>query len=128
MDRINKLKFILDDLGEEERKLYSDNMFPYIFSKAYDFINETYVVDYDEEDLELIIHGCNQILDGIGLTIEKSFTELGVHGFYILFQLFDYEFFGKETSYADGILDKMNMKHIVYGDIVTYYNSVNYEF
>lgn len=74
----------------------------------------------------LIDDGCKQILEGIGLTPEKPFQNIGISGFNRLFEIFHYEVIKVETAITPkGYLDKMTLKHFISDDIIIeYYNMV----
>jgi hypothetical protein len=119
------------------------NRFPYVFSKARLFLkignlkyieNESlnkYPSDFNEKEYELLVKGCKQIMDGIGLIPERPFTNLGVYGFSILFRMFHFSSIGRKTNFnfeldgRNGILDCITFEHID-GGFVTYYNFCEY--
>ena len=139
LERMNKMT---DALSEEERKLFTDCRFSYIFTKADLYLRigpEKYRrqdffgmpdIEWDKDELEIIEDGCRQILEGLGFTPEKPFTGLGVTGFRQLFELFHFEHSGRETTSPGSgkFLDKMKMRHLMDGGEVTYYNLVEYSF
>lgn len=132
----------MNALSEEERNLFTENRFPYIFTKADLYLRigpEKYRrqdffgmldIRWENDELEVISDGCRQILEGTGFTPEKPFIGLDVMGFSQLFSLFHFEEIGRETSkpVAGKFLDKIKMSHVVEGGEVTYYNLVIYNF
>jgi hypothetical protein len=138
LERMNKL---MNALSEEERKLFTENRFPYILTKADLYLKigpEKYRrqdffgmpdMEWDNDELKVIADGCRQILEGKGFTPEKPFVGLDIRGFTQLFSLFHFEKIGRETSNpGEGkFLDKIKMRHVVDGGEVTYYNLVEYD-
>jgi hypothetical protein len=138
MERMDRL---MDGLSEEEKRLFSENRFPYILSKADLYLRigpEKYRskdffgmpdVEWNKDELEIIADGCRQIQQGREFTPEKPFTGLDVMGFSQLFSLFHFENTGRETTRPGPgkFLDKMEMSHLMEGGKVTYYNLVEYD-
>ena len=138
--QLDILKEITANFSEEERLLMESNRFAYIFSKAWLFLkigaekyrkNDAFnqpPLDFDEEDLQILANGCQQVLQGIGMTEQKPFTDLNVLGFYALFRLFHLDYIGRETKHnyvfngKTGALDCITFEHIMDGTQVVYYN------
>ena len=128
---------LLETFTEEEQRLVDENNFAYIFTKAYRYVQTGPAIyrrqdafgqpsaDLDGEELALVESGCRQVLEGRGLTPERPFTGLDVHGFYCLFRLFHYRLSQQAATFRDdGILDTMQLEHLMSGETVTYYNLV----
>ena len=134
------LEQIISQFTEQELKIFETNRFGYIFAKAWLYIEigpEKYrkidfyqqpPSDFDTVDLAIITHGCNQVIDGIGMTKEKPFTGLDVSGFNALFKLFHFESIERKTEFKftlndkKGILDCITFQHLIDGSQVVYYN------
>ena len=139
---IDALSKLTEKLCTPELEHFSNSRFPYIFGKAYVYQktgSEIYrrqdafgmpQKEWEQEELDLITIGCNQVMKGIGYLPEKPFVDLGVTGFRLLFLLFHFEkTFRETTNLGEGkFLDKIQMCHIVEGYEVTYYNLVEYNF
>ena len=139
MEQLKLLSSVLDSLTEEERNACEDNDFPYLFGKAYAYLKmgpEVYrkqdafrqpSEELDEEELKAIESGCRQILEGKGISEEKPFTGLDVGGFYRLFELFHYNLSMQSAKITkQGMLDRMEMCHVVKENVVVYYNLVRF--
>jgi hypothetical protein len=131
---------VLDGMSEEMRELAMENRFPYLFAKSYLYLQmgpDAYRTldafdepsdDLDAEDLALIESGCRQVMEGKGLTPEDPFRGLGISGFYALFRLFHFALVRQSvTPNKQGMLDRMEMRHVVDGGEVVYYNLVQYD-
>jgi len=135
---------IINQFSEKEKNLVDSNRFVYIFSKAWlytklgpekyrkdDAFNQP-PVDLDYEDLEVLANGCRQVLEGVGLTIEKPFTELDVMGFSALFRLFHFKNIQRKCKHGfifngkTGALDCITFQHVIDGSKVVYYNFCEY--
>ncbi len=135
---------IIYQFSEKEKNLVDSNRFVYIFSKAWlytklgpekyrkdDAFNQP-PVDLDHEDLEVLANGCRQVLEGVGLTIEKPFTELDVMGFSALFRLFHFKNIQRKCKHGfifngkTGALDCITFQHVIDGSKVVYYNFCEY--
>ncbi len=135
---------IINQFSEKEKNLVDSNRFVYIFSKAWlytklgpekyrkdDAFNQP-PVDLDHEDLEVLANGCRQVLEGVGLTIEKPFTELDVMGFSALFRLFHFKNIQRKCKHGfifngkTGALDSITFQHVIDGSKVVYYNFCEY--
>jgi len=134
---------LLDELflnwGHNEQELAINNHFPYIFTKATHFLSvgaKKYQYDdyfqepsnLDIESIEVLKHGCEQIVEGRGLTSSKPFINLNISGFYQLMRMFHFKKKSKKTDYKfsykgkTAILDEITFKHFVDGREATYYN------
>lgn len=86
--------------------------------------------DWSDTDIQIINHGCRQILNWMGGSPDRPLTGLGIHGFYNLMYLFHYE--RKEQALVDGnpevMLDRIEFTHSVNGDSIILYNAVGEAF
>lgn len=139
---MNSLMEIMDRVSEsftdEENDLFIDCRFPYIMTKAHNYLNggpEVYrstdalgfpSADWTDKDLELIKSGCEQMMEGIGFTADRPFRGLGVRGFYILFNMFHFDSVERKTKRLGigKMLDQITFEHVIDGGRVTYYNLV----
>ena len=136
---------VMDAMTEEQQLWALENQFPYMFTKAADYLNvgpEQYSKeDYfhlpkttDPEELELIKQGCIQLCMGKGLYEDQPFTGLGVSGFYLLMGLFHFKSVSRKTKrgvFIDGqrgVLDCITFEHLMDGRCATYYNFCVYSF
>ena len=138
------LNKVIDQFSDEENNLVDSSRFPYIFTKAWLYLElgpEKYreddafnqpPADFYEEDLQILANGCKQVLEGIGLTSEKPFTNLDVMGFNALFRLFHFQNVRRKCKhgfiYKDkrGALDCITFEHIMDGSEIVYYNFCEY--
>jgi hypothetical protein len=95
-----------------------------------DFFNEPNELLSDEQ-IELVIQGCKQVLDGRGFISEKPFENLGVTGFYALMRLFHFEPISRKSKIiqlmdTNDVLDEITFKHIIEDSEVTYFNYCSY--
>ena len=132
------LNYILNDLSESEKLCYLKNRYPYIFTKASYFIKQGPKLysendalkmpddSFSNEDLENLKIGCNQLINGIGLSLENPLKELGVRGCHKLFNLFHFEMVSQKAfNNKDGnFVDMMTFRHVVDQKEITYYNLV----
>ena len=139
-NQLETLNEVISKFTVEEKQLMNENRFPYIFSKAWVYLKmgaEKYMkndafnqqpTDYDEEDLAILSNGCKQLIEGIGMSMEKPFTGLDVMGLYALFRLFHFQAIDRKTHHnfmlngKNGALDGITFEHIVEGGQVVYYN------
>lgn len=71
-------------------------------------------ISWTQSDLSEIEQGCNQILEGKGLTQSKPITDISIKGMYNLLSLFHFEFKSKRSNYTSkGIIDGMTFKHVL---------------
>lgn len=129
----------MEGFTDRENKLFIENRGPYILTKAYRFFvssPEEYRrgdalnmpdVTWSSRDLELVKLGCQQLMEGKGLTPENPLNKLGVRGCHLLFGLFH---FSMASQYASSLepgkfLDKMVFQHIMDGSNIIYYNLVD---
>ena len=70
--------------------------------------------------------GCNQLINGIGLSMENPLKELGVRGCHKLFNLFHFEMVSQKAfKNKDGnFVDMMTFRHVADQKEITYYNLV----
>ena len=132
------LNCILNDLTESEKLCYLKNRYPYIFTKASYFIkqgprlyseNDALKMpddSFSNEDLENLKIGCNQLISGVGLSLENPLKELGVRGCHKLFNLFHFEMVSQKAfKNKDGnFVDMMTFRHVANQKEITYYNLV----
>ena len=144
ISQIEALNKVVNQFSEEEKSSVESNRFGYIFSKAWLYIklgpvkyrkNDAFdqpPSDFDDEDLEIIAHGCRQVLEGIGLTKEKPFTNLDVMGFSALFRLFHFQNVQRQCRHGfmlngkSGALDCITFQHLMDGSQVVYFNFCEY--
>lgn len=90
--------------------------------------------DLDQDELNIIISGCKQILRGIGFSENNPFTNLGVSGLHNLMNLFHFQVGERKTKHSfilndkKGILDSISFKHYLDERTCLLYNFCNYEF
>ena len=139
-NQLQALDEVINNFSEEEKLLMNTNQFAYIFSKAWMYLKmgpEIYrkrdafnqpPSDFDDEELQIIANGCNQILKGIGMTEYNPLTNLDVFGFYNLFNLFHFENTSRKTKYKYiyngkiGNLDCITFQHFMNDSQIVYYN------
>lgn len=144
INQLQALDEVISNFTEDEKQIMDANRFPYIFSKAWMYLKkgpEIYrkqdafgepSLDYDEEELQILADGCNQILRGIGMTEQKPFTNLDVFGFYNLFSLFHFNYVSRKTNHSfildgkSGALDCITFKHFIDDSTIVYYNFCEY--
>ncbi|RAR73722.1 hypothetical protein [Flavobacterium aciduliphilum] len=142
--QLELLDEVIDNFTEEEKQIMEDNRFPYIFSKAWMYLKKGPEIyrkhdafqqppsDFDDEELQILTDGCNQILRGVGMTENNPFTNLDVFGFYNLFRLFHFDYIDRKTNHyftlngKQGILDCITFQHYVDDSQVVYYNFCEY--
>ena len=138
------LKKAMNQFSEAEKSIAEANRYGYVFSKAWLYLklgpekyrkNDAFKqppLDFDDQDLEILSNGCRQVLEGIGLTKEKPFTELDVMGFSALFELFHFQQIKRQCQHAcilngkKGALDSITFQHVIDGTKVVYYNFCEY--
>jgi hypothetical protein len=135
---------VINQFSQEEKSVVESNRYGYIFSKAWlysklgpekyrknDAFNQP-PSDFDKVDLEIIAHGCRQVLEGIGMTKEKPFTGLNVMGFSALFRMFHFQNVERQCKHGfmlngkSGALDCITFQHLMDGSQVVYYNFCEY--
>lgn len=139
-NQLQALDEVIRNFTEDEKQLMEANRFPYIFSKAWMYLKKGPNIyrkqdafgepslDYEEEELQILAEGCNQILKGIGMTEEKPFTNLDVFGFYNLFRLFHFDYVSRKTNHSfiydgkTGALDCITFEHAIDQSQIVYYN------
>lgn len=140
MNSFEKLDALMDSLTNEEQETMLENQFPYIYSKANQFLQmgaDTYrkgdffkqpPEEMSQEDLDILQLACRQIAEGKGFDKNKPLTGLGVSGFYDVMQLFHFQSKSRETFYQfrlgeeKGALDCITFQHRVDGREATLYN------
>ncbi len=85
--------------------------------------------DLSEEELNLLRIGCCQIIEGKGKTPDNPLVDIGIHGFYLLIDLFHFKLSMQSIvdSGENGILDRMECIHFVNGEELVLYNLVKKE-
>jgi len=143
MKQLNDLDELYNTFTDDVKAIADNNRFPYIHTKADIFLKsgpEIYrkndyfkmpAESWDDDAIKLITKGCQQILEGKGLTEENPFTELVIDGFYNLFRMFHFESKSRITKRIkiEGkthFIDIIDFKHLVDQSIVTYCNMVSY--
>jgi hypothetical protein len=83
--------------------------------------------DLTEDEINLITEGCRQILEGKGEKQVNPLTGIGIHGFYLLIELFHFNVEMQSIIQAtkDGYLDKMDCVHLVTGCKLVLYNYIS---
>jgi hypothetical protein len=140
MGLLNEFDAFFKSLTEADRQTAQENRFPYIYSKAALFLKmkpEIYrkndffgqpPAEFDEEDIAILKHGCQQVLEGKGFKKENPFTGLDVFGFSALMRLFHFQQLSRKTFHTyeheerTGILDCITFRHLVEDTEVVYYN------
>ena len=140
---LKEYEALCDTMSEEKKVLTEKNQFLYIYTKAYTFLKQGHVIyfknDYygskflswDSDQVELVRQGCEQIIEGKGLTAENPFTGLGVFGFGNLFYMLHFENVGRKTFRLKEngkitFLDRIDFRHVINENIVQYYNLVKH--
>lgn len=129
--------------SDELKEAAAKNRYSYIHEKAslfillgkekyreLDFFNEP-DESLTSEEIEVIRQGCQQILQGKGLTAEQPFENLDVWGFHALMQLFHYRPVSRNSQYSKvnetyGVLDQIVFQHLVEDSQVEYFNFCAY--
>jgi hypothetical protein len=139
----NNLSELYKTFNDNVKIIADKNRFPYIYTKASIYLksgaeiyrkNDFYKMpdkSWDDEEMAMITVGCQQIIQGKGLTEDNPFTALGVTGFYKLFTTFHFESKSRITKRKklDGktyFIDIIDFEHVVDHSIVTYCNMVTY--
>jgi len=147
MSLINELNNLFSHMSEKDKELANQNQYAYLFSKAFLFLKQGPVIyrkhdffhqppaELTAEGILVLQNGCRQILLGKGLSAESPFTDLGVHGFSGLLQLFHFQQKNRTTKYgfkmgnSSGVLDCITFQHIMEENrITTLYNFCVYNF
>ena len=134
-DSLDKL---MDAWSDELQLLALDAMFPYIYTKAANYL-EIGPVFYSESDafeqpksqdlqiLEELKKGCLQIIDGKGFSKEAPIEKISVAASYALMEIFHFRFVSRKSSYGaflgaqKGIIDHMNFEHLMQKQMVTWH-------
>lgn len=143
-DLQKRLNRLFETMTDAEKELAIRSKYVYIFSKAELFLRSGYETyqkndafkqpdsNLTTDEIEILIDGCRQVIDGRGLTKERAFTNLDVAGFYTLMRLFHFEPISKETIHGfemkgiKGALDKITFKHIMDAETTTLFNFCEY--
>ena len=136
-----ELSKLYDSFDASKQKKADKNRFAYVYSKANILLktgpaiyrkNDFFKMpdsNWSNEEMELVLNGCKQILEGKGLTEDNPFTELGVGGFYRLFDTFHFRLKSRKTKSIKrnnqfDFLDAITFEHVMDETCVTYYNLV----
>ena len=133
-----KLQELLNTMSEEDTAILTENRFPYIFTKAFYFIQDNPELysqkdafglpdeSYSSQDLKNITIGCKQILEGKGFRKEFPFENICIRVCHKLFELFHFKFVNQRTysSNRDGFKDVMTFEHVVDKSEIKFYNLV----
>ena len=104
-----KLQELLNTMSEEDTAILTENRFPYIFTKAFYFIQDNPELysqkdafglpdeSYSSQDLKNITIGCKQILEGKGFRKEFPFENIGIRGCHKPFELFHFKLVNQRT-------------------------------
>ena len=134
-DSLDKL---MDAWSDELQLLALDAMFPYIYTKAANYL-EIGPVLYRESDafkqpksqdpiiLEGLKKGCMQIIEGKGFSKEAPIEKISVAASYALMEMFHFRFMTRKSSYfvfiaeQKGVIDHMNFSHLIQKQMVTWH-------
>jgi hypothetical protein len=133
-----KLQELLNTMSEEDTAILTENRFPYIFTKAFYFLqnkpdfysqNDAFGLPdetFSSQDLKNITIGCEQILEGKGFRTEFPFENIGIRGCHKLFELFHFKFVNQRAYSSDrgGFKDVMTFEHAVDKSVIKCYNLV----
>ena len=137
MDR-EGLDTLMDAWSDELQLLALDAMFPYIYTKASNYL-EIGSVLYRESDafkqpksqdpiiLEGLKKGCMQIIEGKGFSKEAPIEKISVAASYALMEMFHFRFMTRKSSYfvfkaeQKGVIDHMNFEHLMQKQLVTWH-------
>ncbi len=134
----DSLDTLMDPWSDEIQLLALDAMFPYINTKAANYL-EIGPVLYSESDafeqpksqdpqiLEELKKGCLQIIDGKGFSKEAPIEKISVAASYALMEMFHFRFVSRKSSYGvflgaqKGVIDHMNFEHLMQKQLVTWH-------
>ena len=134
----DSLDTLMDAWSDDLQLLALDAMFPYIYSKAANYL-EIGPVLYSESDafgqpksqdpqiLEELKKGCLQIIDGKGFSKEAPIEKISVAASYALMEMFHFRFVSRKSSYGaflgaqKGVIDHMNFSHLIQKQMVTWH-------
>ncbi len=134
----DSLDTLMDPWSDEIQLLALDAMFPYIHTKAANYL-EIGPVLYSESDafeqpksqdpqiLEELKKGCLQIIDGKGFSKEAPIEKISVAASYALMEMFHFRFVSRKSSYGvflgaqKGVIDHMNFEHLMQKQLVTWH-------
>jgi len=134
-DSLDKL---MDPWPDDLQLLALDAMFPYIHSKAANYL-EIGPDLYRESDafkqpksidpiiLEDVKKGCMQIIEGKGFRKDAPIAAISVAASYALMELFHFRFMSRKSSYGvflgdqKGVIDHMTFSHLMQKQMVTWY-------
>ena len=134
----NSLDTLMDAWSDDLQLLALDAMFPYIYTKAANYL-EIGPVLYSESDafeqpksqdpqiLEELKKGCLQIIDGKGFSKEAPIEKISVAASYALMEMFHFRFVSRKSSYGaflgaqKGVIDHMNFSHLIQKQMVTWH-------
>ena len=134
----DSLDTLMDAWSDELQLLALDAMFPYIYTKAANYL-EIGPVLYSESDafeqpksqdtiiLEGLKKGCLQIIDGKGFSKEAPIEKISVAASYALMEMFHFRFVSRKSSYGaflgaqKGVIDHMTFSHLIQKQLVTWH-------
>jgi hypothetical protein len=128
----------MDAWSDELQLLALDAMFPYIYTKAANYL-EVGPVLYSESDafeqpksqdqqiLDELKKGCLQIIEGKGFSKEAPIEKISVAASYALMEMFHFRFMSRKSSYGvflaeqRGVIDHMIFEHLMHKQMVTWH-------
>ena len=134
----DSLDTLMDAWSDELQLLALDAMFPYIYTKAANYL-EIGPVLYSESDafeqpksqdpiiLEGLKKGCLQIIEGKGFSKEAPIEKISVAASYALMEMFHFRFVSRKSSYGaflgaqKGVIDHMTFSHLIQKQLVTWH-------
>ena len=134
----NSLDTLMDAWSDDLQLLALDAMFPYIYTKAANYL-EIGPVLYSESDafeqpksqdpqiLEELKKGCLQIIEGKGFSKEAPIEKISVAASYALMEMFHFRFVSRKSSYfvfiaeQKGVIDHMTFSHLIQKQMVTWH-------
>jgi hypothetical protein len=133
-----QLNSIMKNLSSNDVKILTENRFPYIFTKAFYFLqdgperfsqNDAFGLpddSFSKEDIKKIIIGSEQIMNGKGFRKELPLDGIGIRACHKLFELFHFKFI-KQSAFklnTDEFMDEMTFEHVVDKSTIKCYNVV----
>ena len=134
-DALDKL---MDTWPDELQQFALDAMFPYMYSKATNYLKIGPVL-YRESDsfkqpksndpilLGDLQKGCLQIIEGKGFSKESPIEAISVAASYALMEMFHFRFMSRKSSYGvflaeqRGVIDHMIFEHLMHKQMVTWH-------
>lgn len=80
----------------------------------------------EPEVLEAVRFGFEQIVNGAGFTEERPLRDVGISGLYALMRIVHFEVVSQSMTFLSEkeMLDRMEFRHVMDGDVVTVFNVV----